>query len=96
MEPVLFQTALKRRLRMPVHAQQGLCPMCGEAMDVYGDHALVCQCSGDRNARHHHLRDILAKAADQGGLQPEREKQGLLPDHVGIEAPAAQLRRPAD
>eukprot|EP00971_Amphidinium_carterae_P257080 5103681-Amphidinium_carterae.1 len=95
-EPVLFQTALRRRLRMPVQECQCLCPMCGEAMDVYGDHALVCQCSGDRNARHHHLRDILATAAEQGGLQPEREKQGLLPDHVGIEAPAAQLRRPAD
>eukprot|EP00971_Amphidinium_carterae_P120819 2393810-Amphidinium_carterae.1 len=65
-------------------------------MDVFGDHALACSCSGDRNARHHHVRNLIAQAADSVGLWPEREKQGLLPDHQGATGYDRQLRRPAD
>eukprot|EP00973_Karenia_brevis_P052429 7285383-Karenia_brevis.AAC.1 len=48
-------------------------------MDSFGDHALVCQCSGDRTVRHNRLRDVVCQSAGQGSLAPEREKAGLLP-----------------
>eukprot|EP00971_Amphidinium_carterae_P233677 4637235-Amphidinium_carterae.1 len=63
-----------------VQDEQSLCPYCGEAIGVYGDHALVCSCSGD--ARHHHVRNAIADAALGAGLRPEKEKMGLLPDHT--------------
>eukprot|EP00971_Amphidinium_carterae_P037524 737729-Amphidinium_carterae.1 len=65
-------------------------------MDVSGDHALVCSCTGDRNARHHHVRNAIADVALEAGLRPEKEKMGLLPDHTGVSGVMVQLRRPAD
>ena len=35
----LFQVVLKRRLRAPVFEAEFPCPMCGEIMDRWGDHA---------------------------------------------------------
>eukprot|EP00971_Amphidinium_carterae_P349557 6491077-Amphidinium_carterae.1 len=96
LDSVLFQTAVSRRLRMPILTEQGLCPLCGEIMDVFGDHALVCSCSGDRNARHHHVQNLVANAAGSVGLRPEKEKMGLLPEHTGLSGVDRQLRRPAD
>ena len=47
MDPILFQIAVKRRLRIRVQSQDTFCPMCGDTMDSYGDHALVCTCRGE-------------------------------------------------
>eukprot|EP00971_Amphidinium_carterae_P279195 5542284-Amphidinium_carterae.2 len=76
LESFLFLTAVNRRLRMPMLSEQGLCPLCGEIMDVFGDHALVCSCSGDRNARQHHLQNLVANAMGSVGLRPEEENMG--------------------
>ena len=48
-------------------------------MDKWGDHALVCQCGGDRTVRHNALRNICFEEAVEAGARPEREKYGLLP-----------------
>ena len=52
-------------------------------MDSFGDHALVCQCNGDRTVRHNALRNVVCADATQGNMNPEREKQGLLPRRPG-------------
>ena len=76
-------------------------------MDVFGDHALVCPCNGDRPTRHIAVRDILACESRGAGLDPEPEKPGLLPGRPGEDgapdaAPADRAgghddrRRPAD
>ena len=48
-------------------------------MDSYGDHALVCQCKGDRTKRHNALRNTVYADALLGNMGAEREKAGLLP-----------------
>ena len=69
-------------------------------MDAYGDHALVCSCNGERTLRHNALRNQVCDEAAQGGLRPEKEKPGLLPQrpesdglHTSVDA---RRRRPAD
>ena len=42
----LFKVSLQRRLRMPVSTQDTNCSLCGQIMDKWGDHALVCSCGG--------------------------------------------------
>ena len=42
----LFKVSLRRRLRMPVWTQDTNCSLCGQVMDKWGDHALVCSCGG--------------------------------------------------
>ena len=79
-EPALFKMALRRRLRIRVQDADMFCPMCGGTMDSYGDHALVCPCSGDRTVRHNRLRDSVFEDALRGHMGPEREKPGLLPE----------------
>ena len=67
-------------------------------MDKFGDHALVCPCRGDRTARHSQLQNAIYAEAAAAGMQPVREKPGLLPqrpseDDWGTER---SMRRPAD
>ena len=68
-------------------------------MDVWGDHCLVCPCSGDRVVRHNALRNVVFDECNIAGLAPERERNGLLP---GNRVPDEGLprtrsaRRPAD
>ena len=101
-EASLFQVALKRRLRVPVFAADGFCPCCGQLSDKWGDHTLVCACAGDRTIRHNAVRDVVFEEAVGGGLRPEREKAGLLPERPvtdGFRADAKTStggRRPAD
>ena len=71
----LFQVALRRRLRMPVFDRDTFCPCCGMVLDRWGDHALVCQCGGDRTVRHNALRNTCYLEACTGGVRPEREKR---------------------
>ena len=96
----LFQVALRRRLRMPVFDGDAFCPSCGLVLDRWGDHALCCQCGGHRTVRHNALRNICCEEAAFGGLRPEREKAGLLPERpVRDNIPGVTLRsgrRPAD
>ena len=40
---------------------------------------LFCACGRDRTVRHNSLRNVVCDIAVEAGLQPEREKAGLLP-----------------
>ena len=98
MDSALFETCLRRRLRMPIFDGDSFCPMCGEVLDSWGDHCLTCSCGGDRTLRHNAVRDVVFRCATAAGLRPEREKAGLLPrrpDADGL-GPTAGTRRPAD
>ena len=94
----LFQIALKRRLRAPVLDCDGFCPCCGRVMDKWGDHALTCDCGGDRTIRHNAIRNACFEDAAEASLRPEREKAGLLPRRPDTDElpPRAGNRRPAD
>ena len=54
-------------------------PRCRMLSDRRGDHAISCGIGGERIARHNHCRDALIQAAQQAGLGPSREPDGLLP-----------------
>ena len=92
--------ALKRRLRAPVYDEDGRCPCCGQVLDKWGDHALVCPCGGDRTVRHNAVRNTCFEDAQAAGLRPERETAGLLqerPESDELPAPTRpRARRPAD
>ena len=75
----LFKVSILRRLRMPIWAQDTNCSLCGQVMDKWGDHALVCSCGGDRVVRHNMIRDVVHSAANhKAGLGAILEKPGLL------------------
>ena len=52
----LFKVSLRRRLCMSIWSQDTNCTLCGQVMDKWGDHALVCSCGGDRVIRHNLIR----------------------------------------
>jgi hypothetical protein len=71
-----FRIALKFRLGFPLFEAGTRCPasssssgkVCGEELDVFGDHALCCHYGTSRVFRHNQLRDILGHAAKAAGL----------------------------
>ena len=96
----LFRVAIMRRLRMPLLSSPSHCSACGMGLDIWADHALVCSCKGDRTIRHNALRNCAFRFARSSGLNPQKEKPGLLPprpDAEGIKERAhSGGRRPAD
>jgi hypothetical protein len=97
MEAPLFKVALRRRLRCAILDSDGYFPCCGQVLDRYGDHVLVCACGGDRTVRHNAIRDTLYRASVEANLSPEREKAGLLPGRPSEDGlPMRSGRRPAD
>ena len=94
----LFKITLRRRLRAPVYEAEHYCPLCGVVMDRWGDHALTCECGGDRTVRHNAIRNICYEEATEAALRPEREKANLLPQRpVADGLPQKHSgRRPAD
>ena len=56
------------------------CPMrrCCAKTGNLGDHPISCGISGERIAKHNHVQDALFQAAQQAGLAPVREQEGLL------------------
>ena len=101
-EPALFKTMVKLRLRLPVATVDSPCPFCDGIADKYGDHARACPCGGDRTKRHHRLRALVAGRCRAAGLHTEVEKPGLLPprlDQGGAAEDGLRQgpgRRPAD
>ena len=82
MEPAVFVTELRQRLGVADASTEAWCPRCDGVLDTLSLHAAVCCAGGERTVRHHALRDILATWVDRAGLQPEKEKGGLLlPEH---------------
>jgi ubiquitin carboxyl-terminal hydrolase 44/49 len=70
-----FRAALKFRLGLPLFEPGLQCPatskagvVCGEELDVFGDHALCCHFGTSRLFRHNHVRDILGHSAKAAGL----------------------------
>lgn len=47
---------LQRWLRCEVFDGEHFCPMCGDVVDIYGDHCLVCSGGGGRAKRSNLLR----------------------------------------
>ena len=104
-DPQLFKIALQRRLRQKVQSIDTFCVMCGSTMDSYGDHAITCQCRGDRTLRHNAVRNVVYLSARDGNMSPEREKPNLLParplgdvwdtDTLSVQQ-GRRRRRPAD
>ena len=92
MDAVLFQTALKRRMRMPVYDHDFACPCGGGRIDRFGDHALVCSCKATglyatmRSAISHTLRRSVPECG-----RSARKRACSLVDQV-----EASQRRPAD
>ena len=95
MEPAAFVGEVQQRLGLPDAALDAWCPRCDAVMDRFSHHAGLCSAGGERTLRHHALRDLLCSCAERAGLQPEREKPGLLlpqrPEDSGL-----ARRRPAD
>ena len=85
-------------LRLQIFNGSGVCPCCGDPMDQWGDHALVCSCNGDRTVRHNAVRNVTHEEANEVALNPEREKAGLLPVRPASDgiATSGGARRPAD
>ncbi len=70
------------------------CPMCEAALEQTLRHAHMCVARGERTLRHHGARSIVFHAARASCLNPEIEKNNLLPADPGGED--ASKRRPAD
>ena len=96
----LYRFMIARRMRLKLVHQHSSCPCCGETLDAFMDHALVCQCGGDRTLRHNAGRDAFFQEALSSGVRAEREKQGLLPPRPDDEVLRGEVhgshRRPAD
>jgi hypothetical protein len=95
METALFVTELRHRLGIPEASEDCWCPQCYGILDAHSLHASTCVAGGEKTLRHTAVRDALCKWAERAGLQPEKERPGLLlpqrPEDVGT-----QNRRPAD
>ena len=95
MEGAVFLTELRHRLLVPDTAQDMWCPKCDGVMDRFSLHAGTCAAGGERTLRHNAVRNVLCTWADRAGLQPERERGGLLLPQRADELGLAR-RRPAD
>ena len=95
MEPAAFTAELRHRLSVPDAVEDTWCPKCDGVLDRYSHHASTCCAGGERTLRHTAVRDILCHWADRAGLQPEKEKAGLLLPQRPEEQRSAG-RRPAD
>eukprot|EP00438_Fugacium_kawagutii_P017492 Skav211850 [mRNA] locus=scaffold1622:6900:9179:+ [translate_table: standard] len=95
MEPALFIAELRHRLGVPDAPADGWCPRCDGILDTFSLHAAVCIAGSERVQRHHALRDLLCTWADRTGLQPEKERPGLLLPQPPEDTAMAR-RRPAD
>ena len=76
--PRVVRAALRYRLgvRIFASADSSLCPLCKvkpALLDPWGDHAVICPCTGKRIAKHNRLRDVLFRFAVKGSLSPAKE-----------------------
>jgi hypothetical protein len=96
----LFRLSVARWLRLRLVHDHCTCPCCGQGLDAYMDHALVCSCGGDRTLRHNAIRNAFFTWSLEAGIVAEKEKPGLLPARPGEEALCGERlcsgKRPAD
>ena len=95
MESAAFIVELRQRLAVPDATSDTWCPQCQGVLDTHSLHAGTCSAGGERTQRHHALRDTLYAWTARAGLQPERERPGLLLPQRPEEA-RVTARRPAD
>ena len=74
----LLRIVAKRRIRARFQTTHDSCPLCGDPLDMYMDHALVCHCGGDRTVRHNLVQRDLTRSFQLLGFRPVPEKAGLL------------------
>ena len=77
-----YQLVLRWHLGMPLLAQSCAgkpCPSCGEACDIFGDHAVTCQKS-NLWKRHFLLQDFMLRLSRAAGFQASREQSLLSSD----------------
>jgi hypothetical protein len=55
------------------------CP-CGTTVDCTGIHGLSCRLAFGRQARHHHVNDLIWRAMSSAGVPSTKEPSGLLRD----------------
>lgn len=77
-----FMTSLGLVLGLKLFPHEFNCPAesCKQRMDVYGNHALLCACSGDRIKRHNALRNCLREKLCSAALCPVLEPKHILRD----------------
>eukprot|EP00435_Cladocopium_sp_Y103_P074828 s60_g51.t1 len=89
MEPATFVAEIRQQLGIPDSASDTWCPKCDAVLDAYSHHA------GERALRHSAIRDVVHTWIDRAGLNPEKERPGLLlprrPEDVHV-----TRRHPAD
>ena len=74
-----WQICMKRWLGIAIFENDFLCPVCEkQVMDVFGHHAVVCDCSGDRIKRHNAIRDCFFDACVAAAWGPVKEKPFLI------------------
>ena len=95
MESAAFVAELRQRLGAPDAPADTWCPQCQGVMDTFSLHAGTCVAGGERTMRHNALRDAVCGSADKAGLQPEKERAGLLLPQRPEDSALAR-RRPAD
>ena len=79
-----FEVLLRTRLGLPVyHSRPGPCPLCGDALDSFGDHATCCAKS-NLTARHNGVTSAIGRVLASAGLT------------VTYEVAVAGKLRPAD
>jgi len=69
-----------RNLGLKIFPEEFPCPApgCKGTMDVYGDHALVCSCKGDRIRRHNAERNVIHNDMCTAGFSPVLEPKHIL------------------
>ena len=79
---------MKRWLGIPVFEKEHVCVACNkEAMDIFGNHAIVCSTKGDRIKRHNAIRDCFFDFCSAAAWGAVKEKPFFLP---------SSCERPAD
>jgi hypothetical protein len=80
--------SMKRWLGIPLFDEEHLCVACqAQVMDVWGHHAVVCACSGDRIKRHNAVRDCFFEGCRAAAWGPIKEMPFLF---------SGSSERPAD
>lgn len=93
-----FQTAIARRLRLPILAPNHHFPGCSSILDTFGDHVVAISPCGARYgvvSRHDRHKDVI-HALEEDAIKPAQlptstETPGFLPDIFGrpnIDRPA--------
>jgi hypothetical protein len=91
LRPREFRLSIRYRLGLPLADAPQPCPACGEALDVYGVHAVSCKFYPGITARHNHIRDALLVLVRKAGFTADKETNHLLAHSAETEG-----RRPAD